>query len=839
MSFVAALGLAVAGAVEARTLRVSAARVESAQARAQNLRLVVAESSTGSALLRLDADEIAVPALALAGRLGWTCPLLREGDGTRSCHGPVHLLAGATDTSAELGVRIDSRRIALNLTREGSSVELTLPSANGEPIVAALRQVPSDWLASPLAQAWKGGELRHGVFDVDAKLHADGRIEAQYRLDELAFNTRDGTVSGGGVAMAGTLETAASGDGTRLVASAALSAGTLRAGVANVVLPDSSVEANLDLLAHADGRWDIARFAWRDAEALTLEASGRFEPAALAPLRALDVRIERAAFPLAAQRYAKSVLSAQGLGALTLKGELSGEVSIDATGLQQLTLTTAAFDAADARFSVSGVRGGVDWARSGVRPARALAWKSARIDGYALPALSSSWQSRDGELHLQGRLRSRLLGGELTLAHTILHPLASDRERLRSDFALNGIGYDSSDGTLAAAKITADGSVRVSGSNAAPRIALSANLHGGEALAGPLYVKLPSTSVRTKLDATYASAQLQLHTFDWDDADALAFSASGEIAPTDASPLHALQVDLRKVRLGPAIERYARSWLAAKGYADMNGSGELSGALKFDRDGLQRFAFAAKGVSLRDGGGRFAFAGIDGGLDWQFHHDTPATTLGWQSIELFRIPLGSARAQLESRDGAIVLAQPLPVGVLGGQVRLEKLSLQPRSPRGDRYAGSFALVGLDMPQISSVLGWPKFPGSLSGGIPEIELIGDSIELHGGLDLYVFDGHLGVSGLTLERPFGIAPSLGADIHFENFDLAQLTSAFSLGGMSGRLDGTIGRLRLVDWSPVALDAWLRTKGGGRMSYKAVNDITAIGGGSGLSANLQTMA
>jgi hypothetical protein len=71
------------------------------------------------------------------------------------------------------------------------------------------------------------------------------------------------------------------------------------------------------------------------------------------------------------------------------------------------------------------------------------------------------------------------------------------------------------------------------------------------------------------------------------------------------------------------------------------------------------------------------------------------------------------------------------------------------------------------------------------------------------------------------------------------LQQVTSAFSFGGMSGRLSGTLAALRLVDWNPVAFDAWLRTDGGGRMSYKAVNDLTSIGGGGGLSAGLQTMA
>ena len=840
LSFVAAVGLAGAGGAEARTLRVSASRVESAQSDLRNLRVVIVESSASSASLKLDAERIAIPKLALAGRLDWACSLLRADDGSRSCRGPVHLLdAGNAEISAELGVRIDDHRIQLNVTRDAAVVDVALPFAADEPIAAQLQRVRADWLAPPLSQAWKGGELRRGLFDATAKLHADGRFEATYRADGLVFNTRDGVVSGDEVAAAGTVDTVLGGEDMRLVAAATFSGGVLRAGAASIALPDTPVEANLDVVVRADGRWDIARFAWRDADALTLEASGQLEPAALAPLRSIEVRIDRAVFPLATQRYAKSVLAAQGLGALSLKGELSGTGSIDATGLQQLTLATPALDAASGRFALTGMHGGIDWARSGTRPARAFGWKSARWDGHALPATTSTWQSREGRMHLQGRLRARVLGGELTLTQTVLHPLATDGERLRSAFALDGLGYDSADGTLAAARIAADGDLRVSGSDAAPRIELDAHLKGGEALAGPFYVKLPSTPVHATLDATYAGKALQIHALDWDDADALAFKASGKIAPAGASPVHALEIDLRKARLDRAIDRYAQSWLASKGYAQLSGSGEVSGALKFDRDGLQRFAFAAKAVDLRDGAGRFALSGIDGGVDWTFHQDTPATTLAWQSIELFRIPLGGARAALEAHGGAIVLAQPLSVGVLGGQVRLEKLSLQPRSPRGDRYAGSFALVGLDMPQISAVLGWPAFPGNLSGGIPEIEFAGDTIELHGGLDLYVFDGHLGVSGLTLERPFGVAPSLGADIHFENFDLEPLTSAFSLGGMSGRLDGTIGGLRLVDWSPVALDAWLRTKGGGRMSYKAVNDITAIGGGGGLSANLQTMA
>lgn len=839
--FVAASVLALAAAVvEARTLTLSAERVQAEPMSAQGLRLVVAEHA-GVASLQLDAEKIAAPRLALAGRLAWTCELQRADDNSRRCAGPVQFHGDdGVEQTAELAVRLAEPQIELALSRDGSRVALVIPFAGGEPFVAELQRIPAAWLKAPLAQAWKGGELRSGVIDATANLHADGHVDSQYAIDDLDFNTLDGTVSGHRVTATGRLESTPEGQDIRLIGEATLDGGALQVGAMRIVLPDQPVEANLDAMVRANGRWEVARFAWRDSEALALEASGELEPAAFAPLRSLAVRVDRAVFPLAAQRYAKDVLAVQGLGKWLLKGSLSGEFAVDPRGLQRLALNVADFAADDGvgHVRISGIRGGIDWAADGERPVTTLAWKSARVEGLPLSASSSRWQSRAGALHLQGNLQTKLLGGELKLMRTVLHPLATQGEHLSTAFALHDIGYDSKDGTLAAERVAADGTLRVSGSPDEPQIQLDASLHGGEVLAGPVYVKLPATPVRTSMDAALAGTRWAARKFDWSDPGALDFSASGEFDPTQARPLRALQIELREARLGPALDRYAHSWLASKGYAELGGSGALSGTLKLDADGLQRFAFSAHDVGLRDGAGRFVFSGIDGGVDWEFHRDTPPTNLSWKSIELFRIPLGAAQAAFESQRGAIVLAQPLAIDVLGGQLRLEKLSLQPRSPRGERYAGSFAIVGLEMAQVSTALGWPKFPGNLSGGIPEIEFAGDTIELHGGLDLYVFDGHVGVSGVTLERPFGVAPSLGADIHFERLDLDQVTSAFSFGGMSGRLDGTIGNLRLVDWSPVAFDAWLRTNGGGRMSYNAVSDLTSIGGG-GLSDNLQTMA
>ena len=82
-------------------------------------------------------------------------------------------------------------------------------------------------------------------------------------------------------------------------------------------------------------------------------------------------------------------------------------------------------------------------------------------------------------------------------------------------------------------------------------------------------------------------------------------------------------------------------------------------------------------------------------------------------------------------------------------------------------------------------------------------------------------------------------LSASMDFSGLDLAPLTRAFGFGEITGRLDGKVHGLRLVDWEPVAFDAAFRTvprRGEKqRISQRAVRELTEVGGG-GLAAGLQ---
>lgn len=830
--------LAVAGDAGARTLTLDVEHVLDARVTVERLHLQLVGGTNPA--LTVSAERVVSAQLGLSGRIDWSCPLQEAAGGALACAGPLRLRDAEQEYLAELTARAVDRQIDLTLSHAGSRVTLNLPIDSTAPASAGLQRVPAAWLARPLAVFWPGGELRAGTIDLSASLQGAGAVDAEFAGDGLVFNTNDGVVSGEGVTLRGHAATSMVDVATQVRLDARFSAGLLHAGALRIEFPADGVDLDLDARA-GDSIWKVARFAWRDPGAMEFEASGVLDTGADAPLRSLAVSKASLTFPLAKQRYAAPLFAANGLADLNVSGRVDGSAEVDAGGLRRLELRTPALDLRDAAraISVKTLVGSIDWAATGEGNATRIGWRKASIAGVAIGASSAQWQSRDGTLRLQSPLRLPVYGGSMELRDTLLAPFASGGAHATSAFVLRDLGYDSSDGTLAAAHVGARGEVQVDATAEGPRIRMQAHLDEGEALVGPVYAKFPAGGISTMLDLAIVGEDWRIARFDWSDPGVLEFSASGELLPHGDVPVQSLQLDLRQAQLAKALPRYASSWLSTKGYADLAAQGSITGTLALNEGKPQRFALHADEVTVHDGGGRFALDGVDGGLDWDLAQDRPATMLGWRAVELFRIPLGAMQARLQSLAGTITLTEPLAVDVLGGQVKLERFSAQPHSARGDRYAGSFALAGIEMTQISKVFAWPSFPGKLSGGIPEIEFAGDRIELHGGLDLYVFDGHLGVSGLALERPFGVAPSLVADVHFENLDLQQVTSAFSFGGMSGRLFGTIGALRLVDWTPVAFDAWLRTDGGGRMSYKAVNDLTSIGGGGGLSASLQTMA
>ena len=400
-------------------------------------------------------------------------------------------------------------------------------------------------------------------------------------------------------------------------------------------------------------------------------------------------------------------------------------------------------------------------------------------------------------------------------------------------FTLAGVGFDTPSGTLAGQGVNGKGRFGFDSGDDGARISLQGSLGGGELLLGPLYAKLPAHTVQLDINAHASRGAVELDRLRVDDADAL--QLDGSLAFDARGNLQKLQLDRFHASFPAAYDRYGQAWLATLGLHDVRSAGQLNGSLDLRGDGLHAFAFDTDRLDLADGGGRFAVSGLRGGLDWSAQGDRPATTLGWQGLQFYRIPNGAAQSRWQSRGGTLALQQPLSVPVLKGQLRLASLDWRPAAAKGQRLATSLAVTGVDMTSFSHALGWPSFPGTLGGAIPSLRWVGDRFEMEGGLSVNVFDGFVDVTHLSLQQPFGEAPVLAGDISLSQLDLGAITSVFDFGSITGRLHGSIDGLRLVNWNPVAFKASLLADSGGRISQRAVNNLTAVGGG-GVAGGLQ---
>ena len=426
------------------------------------------------------------------------------------------------------------------------------------------------------------------------------------------------------------------------------------------------------------------------------------------------------------------------------------------------------------------------------------------------------------------RFKAGAFDGRLTVRAPKAGPL-----RIDGTLAVAGLGLETADASIAAENIGGRFNLDYRKFPQRTLVAIDGQLLGGEFLAGNGYVALPSSPVAVAVDAEQlADKSWRLPHWSWRDGEALAAEGSAVLASDGG--VRSLELDLNSRNLGPTTTRYLSGWLGLAGLSDLELRGGFDASLRIDAGRLQAATMDLHAVDIIDPRGRFRFDAVSGTP--RFSASAPVSgELHWRGGELYGLAFGPASAAIDSRDGVLRLRDAVSVPMLGGTLRFDGLTLRPPGDgTGAELTFGLSVEQLDISQLARVLGWPEFRGVLSGRIPNARYANDRLDFDGGLTLSMFDGTVAVSSLAMERPFGTAPSLSADIDLDDIDLLALTEVFDFGSITGRLDGHIHDLRLVDWSATAFDAELRTdKKPGirqRISQRAVRSISSVGDGSG---------
>lgn len=437
-----------------------------------------------------------------------------------------------------------------------------------------------------------------------------------------------------------------------------------------------------------------------------------------------------------------------------------------------------------------------------------------------------------------------------------------DADSLRVEGSVRSLAFDTPDGRYAGADLDLTGRAQLTDGRLHGRLSWTA----GEALLGPAYLPPPEHPVHVEgvLEPAGAEEQVLRLRIDVDPngEDAIRAALEARIAAlADAPALIGASLNLDTVDLARAWSLGAESLAARVGWPGLEIAGQLSGSLDWRPEHALEADLAWQNVAIDDPAGRVGVEGLQGRL---VLGDGSAREAGadaspdlreaaredllqdrlevrFDSATVYRLPLGAASWSLIEQGGSLELVEPLRVPVLDGAVRVDRLVVDRSDPDAPAIDLDAVIEPLDLAALTRNLGLPEFGGTLSGRIPGVRLDGGALRVDGGLDLELFSGEARIRGLSVERPFGTLPALSASVEFERLDLAPLTSAFEFGAMQGELQGHVRGLRLLDWQPVAFDAWFHAPSDTplprRISQRAVDQIASVGGGgaAALSAPL----
>jgi hypothetical protein len=402
------------------------------------------------------------------------------------------------------------------------------------------------------------------------------------------------------------------------------------------------------------------------------------------------------------------------------------------------------------------------------------------------------------------------------------------------------IGFDSPDGRFAAEALSVDMEASALFSEwSNPTI--TGIVSSGELLIDDLYRDFSDGAMEFALQQQWRDGKLDIHSIKLSDNHSL--NVEGRVVLDSRSESNSLRVEISRLDLEfpGAYERYIEPVAAAWTLNGLAVTGRIAWSGQWSGGEFSSGDLGITDLSIVDTQRRrFAITGLDARMRPGDHSFD--SRLAWRGLLLGRINLGQGEVALDSEPGKFAIVQPLALNVLDGRLNLQELSVL--LPGGSGNAAGEPdirlradLEEMDMEQLTAALGWPSFSGKISGRIPGVNFEDGVLEVEGEILVSVFDGLLTLEDLRIERPFGVLPSLAANVEAENLDLELLTSTFSFGRISGRIDGYVRDLRMLDWKPVAFDAWLGTpenqRGSKGISRQAVNHLTTLGGGSATTA------
>jgi hypothetical protein len=507
-------------------------------------------------------------------------------------------------------------------------------------------------------------------------------------------------------------------------------------------------------------------------------------------------------------------------------------------GLKSVTATLdAAYDAATGRLDIRSNRlvfaGGI-WQLSGHWQPRAWQLSTSSPDTDVanwINWLQPFWQP-PADLSFSGRVAVNVdADGQQSQLHAAT---------VRANFST--LNLQNTDGTVATEKVAVLVEASMSGDIAAPLGTVRISSSSGQALLGPVYLDLAAQPVSLVAELRVQDALLLIPSFELTQRDLLQATGTAEIAREPTAHLQRADIKLSRVQFPAAFASYLQLALATTNFGALETRGDASAQLSVRNGALTRVDAQLNGVDLDDRARELHILGMRGPIHWA-SSGTPApgvSALSWRQLRVASLEGGSSELQLLAHGTALTLASPARIAIFDGALAVQRFESAQLGSDAVSLGFDATIEPISMQKLSVAFGWPEMAGALSGRIPGIAFRDGVLSVAGDIVASVFDGQVTVSKLQLRNLLSRFPRLTAEVAARRLDLEQITRTFPVGTITGRLDADVRGLELFNWSPIAFDAELYTTNGDksrhRISQKAVDSITRLGGGRGLGGAMQ---
>ena len=406
-----------------------------------------------------------------------------------------------------------------------------------------------------------------------------------------------------------------------------------------------------------------------------------------------------------------------------------------------------------------------------------------------------------------------------------------------ANFALDlrGINLSNEAGTVVGENVDLSLRATLRMNGAAQAVELRMDGARGQALAGPVLIDLGANPLAAAARGTLRSGVVEFDDLSLQQRNLSDVRGTATVALQPALSVRAADVDLRDLQLPAAYTSFLQIALAATDFGSLETSGRITGAARIENDSVIALRARLLGLELVDTRGKFSMRNLRGDLFWApAGREVDRSVLTWTEGSAYGLSGGSARLELLARGDGIALAAPTRLPIFDGALNVRTLSVEKLGSEDPALQFEADIEPISLQKLAPAFGWPELAGKLSGRIPRIDYRDKLLTVAGDVEARVFGGRIVGSGLKLQDPLGPWPRLFADVRAYDLDLAEVTQTFSIGSITGRLEGHVLGLELFNWSPVAFEALLQTpkgdRGPHRISARAVGNLSNIGGGGG---------